>query len=92
MTTLSWPAKDPDEKLDYRLNWSARLGVDTIVASIWTAPETIVIEDDSFTGVTTTVWLSGGVAEKRPILVTNRITTAGGRIMEQSVSLQIKEL
>ena len=32
---LEWDFKDPDEVLDYRVDWSARLDGDTIASSTW---------------------------------------------------------
>lgn len=85
---LRWPDKDPNEILDYQLNWSARLQDDIIVSSFWEA-NGVTIDEDSHTEHTTTVWLSGGELRKRALL-TNRITTSSGRVMDQSVSLAIK--
>jgi len=33
--TLKWPFKDPDEKLDYSVDWSRFLGTDTITSVSW---------------------------------------------------------
>lgn len=84
-----WPDKDPDEVLDYQLDWSARLGDDTISASLWIVPDGITKDSDSNTTTTTTVWLSGGSVSTRPYSVVNRVTTAAGRVMEESVSINI---
>ena len=32
---LKWPDKDPDEQLDYSINWKPALGTDTIASVIW---------------------------------------------------------
>jgi hypothetical protein len=32
---LKWPDKDPDEQLDYSINWKPALGSDTISSIIW---------------------------------------------------------
>lgn len=87
---LTWPDKDPDEVLDYQINWSARLAGDTIVTSDWIVPDTITQDSASKTSSTTTIWLSGGTLNER-VELTNRITTAGGRTMDQSVRLRIKQ-
>jgi hypothetical protein len=87
---LTWPYKDPDEVLDYEIDWSARLVTDTISTSTWTVPTGITEESDSNTTKTTTVWLSGGtIGEGYEIL--NRIVTAGGRTFDQTVKIKIKE-
>lgn len=91
--TVRWEAeKDPDDVADFALNWSAspRLGNDEIVASDWIGVhEDLTVESDSFTVATTTVWLSGGVAGTTYEL-TNRVTTAGGRTLDQTALLVVK--
>ena len=87
---LKWPAKDPNERLDYQLDWSARLDGDTIATSTWTVPPGITAVIDTSTTTTTTRWLEGGTEGETYTLI-NRVTTAAGRIMEQSVSIRIKE-
>lgn len=32
---LKWPNKDPDEQLDYSINWKPALGSDTISSIVW---------------------------------------------------------
>lgn len=86
---LTWPFKDPDEVLDYQINWADRLDGDTIASSSWILPDGITKDSDSNADTTTTVWLSGGVLGSS-LLITNRIQTAGGRTMDQSVKLKIK--
>ena len=87
---LKWDAKDPDEVLDYLLDWSARIpNGDAIATSTWTVPSGITKDSDSHTETTTTIWLSGGTLDETYAL-TNRITTTGGRTMDQTVSIKIK--
>jgi hypothetical protein len=84
-----WPFKDPDEILDYEIEWSARLAGDTIVTSAWTVPVGITKTQQSQSPVATIVWLTGGtIGETYAIL--NRIVTVGGRTMDQSVLLQVR--
>lgn len=85
---LQWPAKDPDEVLDYSIDWSTRLGDDTIATSAWTVPDGLTGGDETNTTTSTTVWLSGG-EDGAWHRVENRITTAGGRTMDQSVTIRI---
>jgi hypothetical protein len=88
--SLKWPAKDPDEVLDYRVDWTKRLGRDTIETSEWPdAPDGITIVTQTNTTKSTTIWLSGGTLGQN-YTFTNRITTAGGRTMDQSVTLPIR--
>jgi hypothetical protein len=87
---LKWPSKDPEETLDYKVDWSKRLGSDTITASSWPNPPAgITVNTESFAPKSTTIWLVGGTIGQSYTFV-NRITTAAGRVMEQSVVLPIK--
>lgn len=88
--TLTWPTKDPDDVLDYGIEWKNRLKGDTITASEWIVPEDLVVTDDYISGTLTTAWISGGV-NKRSYKVTNRITTAAGRTIDQGVTLRVSE-
>lgn len=88
--SLSWPAKDPDAILDYDLDWSSWLGDDTIATSTWLLDAgALTISSNSKTDTATKVWLSGGELGKTYSL-TNRITTAGGRTQDQTVTLKIR--
>ncbi len=82
--------KDPDEVLDYQLVWTSRLKTDTITDSEWIIPVGINLDSDSSTTTTTTIWLSGGTLDEVYELL-NRITTAGGRVMDQSIKIAIKK-
>lgn len=86
---LAWPNKDPDEVLDYVLDWSDRLDGDTILSSTWEVPTGITKDSDSATGDKATIWLSGGALGDNYTLV-NRVTTAAGRTMDQSVKLKVR--
>lgn len=91
----SWPYKDPNEVLDYGINWAPRVAAgDTIIAVVHTVVSgDVVIDDETFSSSgtvhTTTVWLSGGtLASSAEILC--RVTTDDGRTMDQTVRLKIK--
>jgi hypothetical protein len=90
MVALSWPTKDPDEILDYQLDWSARILNDTIKSSVWEVPEGLTKRSDAFSVAVTTVWLAGGT-DAQTYVVLNRIVTDGGRTMDQSVKLKIQD-
>jgi len=86
---LIWPDKDPQETLDYRLNWRARIiPGDKIVSSAWSTPEGITQGVSTYTDYTTTLWLSAGTLDSTYVF-TNTITTEAGRIMEQSVQVTV---
>lgn len=92
---LTWSPKDPDEVLDYTMNWGDRLVTDTIATSTWImSPDNpdllLTTPQNSKTNTVTTLWLAGGTLNAK-YKITNRIVTAGGRTMDQSVRIQIKE-
>jgi len=90
MAFPQWPPKDPDEHLDYNIDWSPRLSPpDIISASEWFVPDGLVSENEIMTDNSTTIWLSAGIlAEAYDVL--NRVQTMEGRIMDQTVTLKIK--
>ncbi|WP_299753555.1 hypothetical protein [Devosia sp.] len=86
---LSWASKDPDELLDYSLNWSQALSGDTIVTSDWAISDSALVENHSTnTSTATVIWLEDG-ALNQSYTVTNTIETAGGRTYQQSVNIRI---
>lgn len=97
MSIKQWDApKDPDEVKDYRVEWSDGLDGDTIASSSWSigvADEAVghelEVDSDSFAASSTTVWLSGGTTGLTYRLL-NRITTAGGRTLDQTVKLVVR--
>ena len=87
----SWDdPKDPDEKIDYGVDWRKPLAGDTITSSSWAVPEGVVKGDDTFNveGFTY-VWLTGGTLGQNYELV-NTIHTAAGRIREQTCVLKCR--
>ena len=90
MTYLRWPNKDPDEVLDYEIDWTDRLAGDTISTSTWTVPAGITKDSDVKTDSTTTIWLSSGTLGAT-YQVLNRIVTTDGRTMDQTVSISISD-
>lgn len=91
-----WPTHDPDELLDYGIDWTRRLEEgDRIVASTWTAPAGIgaggpTLSTPGLTDTATTIWITGGTAGES-YRVQNRVTTAAGRVMEESKRLTVRE-
>lgn len=96
---LAFPYKDPNEVLDYVLNWATRLDSgDTIATSVWSlvpaitsgvGDDLLVIDSESETTTTTTVWLSAGTDGQQYELL-NRVTTVGGRTFDQTVRIRVK--
>jgi hypothetical protein len=89
---LTWPDKDPNEVLDYSVDWTERLeDDDTITASEWIVPEAgINMDSDDFADSSTTIWLSGGTAGKS-YSFTNRIITTQGRTIDQTIQLKVRD-
>lgn len=92
---MSFPTfiKDPDATLDYTRDWTdwlAASGADAIVSSEWITPAGIVVEAQSNTENTATIWVSGGTLGQRYQLV-NRITTNGGRIDDRTIVIKIAQ-
>lgn len=81
--------KDPDALKDYTINWTSWLEGDTVASSAWSVPVGITKAADTQTTATTTVWLSGG-SHAAKYTITNRITTAAGRIEERSFVLPVR--
>lgn len=84
---LIWPAKDPDEIVDY--TWSPSLdGADTIATFAATLISgDVSIDSTSNTDTIGMVWLSGGTVDSQLRLV---VTTAGGRTLEETIGLEIR--
>jgi len=79
---------DPDETLDYVMDWSSWLGADTISSSAWAiSPAGPTLSGQSNTTTTATVFVAGA-SRGEIYALTNTIATAGGRTAERSVSLR----
>jgi hypothetical protein len=90
MAFPKWSDKDPDEVLDYNIDWSPRLtSPDVISASQWFVPTGLIADNEEMTDNSTTVWLSSGTLGT-VYDVLNRIDTVEGRTMDQTVTLKIK--
>ena len=93
--SLKWPFKDPDEVLDYTIDWGGspeapgRTFNDQLVTSIFTVPAGLIKQSETHTLTTATVWIAGGTVGTL-YEINNRITTVGGRTMDQTVKLQIR--
>lgn len=89
MASLVWPRKDPDELLDYALEWSNVLeDGETISTSTWTVPTGLTDSAASISGTQTRIWFSSGTAGVT-YAVTNKITTSEGRTYERVARLPI---
>lgn len=88
MPLVSTNEKSPPEISDWSIDWSDRIGADTIATSVWSVGTGLTKTTDSKTDTVTTVWLSGGTSGNRYRLV-NTITTAGGRTLEEVMILDV---
>lgn len=88
---LVWPAKDANEVLDYAIDFSDRLGCDTVASASFSLATAagLTIDDSDSEDQTATVWLSSGT-EGSVGKVLCRITTTDGRTMDETVSLLVK--
>jgi hypothetical protein len=82
--------KDPDARLDYKEDWTAWLDGDTITGSEWIVPDGITEDGTSFDDTTATIWLKDGTLGGN-FQVTNRITTAGARINDRTITVRIRQ-
>lgn len=84
--------KDPNATLDYTFDWTAYLTplADTIASVIWVLPVGLTNVSQSNTSMTATVFVSGGTLGES-LQLTCRITTAGGRTDDRSITLKIVE-
>lgn len=82
--------KTPGEVLDYEADWSGWMTEesDTIASSTWSAETGITIDSESNTTTLATVTLSGGKAN-RTYEVTNTVTTAGGRTLTRTLTINV---
>lgn len=88
--TNTWPDKDPDEVLDYQINWAARLSVGETISTVsWSVDSGLTVDSYSNTGTTATVWLSDGTPNKTAVIRCT-VTTNQGRVMEERVDMNIR--
>jgi len=87
--------KDPNAVLDYVFDWSAWLAAhapaDTISSAIVLVSGVSLVTAASIeSGVRVRAWLSGGTVGE-PAFATCRITTAGGRVDDRTITIKVKE-
>jgi hypothetical protein len=103
--SLRWPSKDPDEVLDYSIDWSRFLGSNTITAVSWyfydeNDVKTLAVNGQTVDGLTAgpqaatstvaTIILEDGTLNKE-YRVTCAITFGSGLVAERTVRLQVRE-
>ena len=85
---------DPQETIDYSIDWSGDLGVDTINTSTWTfdannADGLLVKSNPTRTATTTTIWLSAGTSGVA-YGIRNTIVTTGARTFERTAKITVR--
>ena len=104
--SYKWPNKDPDETLDYSVDWSRWLGTGVTIASVawfvdnasgvktsFTAGSTVNgLQNVSVTNTNTvaTINLAMGTLNKE-YKIYCRITDSSGSVVERVIKLNIKE-
>ena len=103
--SYKWPDKDPDEIVDYSVDWSRFLDTDTVSSVVWyidaaDGTKTSVASADvvdglqfvqkSNTSTVTTARFALGTANKR-YKITCAVTTGLGLVYERSIFLRTRE-
>lgn len=95
---LTLPPKDPNEVLDYQIDWAddARPRLTTgelLTASTLSIVEGTIVIDQVKSGFVpsglVTLWVSGGLAGELCIVL-NRVETSLGRTYDQSCKLRVR--
>ena len=88
----AWPPKDPDDVLDYPLDWSDVLAIDgdAIAGVVWDFPDGLTKQSESVSGALAIAWISGGTDGTR-YEIGCRMTTTGGRIYDRRISLSVRQ-
>ncbi len=93
--TLGWKRKDPSDERPFAVDWSDELGTaDTITGLpvFAISPSGSLTQADvSATDTRAQVWLSGGTTGV-DYEVTCTIQTTGGRTLERTFGIQVREL
>ena len=86
--------QDPDATLDYSVDWTRFLAGaddDTITTAVWADYDVaLTVVDAGHTAGVHTGFISGGTLGEN-YTVTSRITTAGGRINDETIVILIRE-
>jgi len=103
--SFRWPNKDPDEILDFSVDWSRWLGTATISAVVWyvdnaSGVKTAITAGNTVNGIQNVAQtISGDVATINLGLGTNNteykftcsITDSVGNVVERVIRLRVKE-
>jgi len=84
------PDADPNDDLDYMIDWGTWLNGDTIDTVDWSVPSGLTSHNPTNSDTLTTIWLTGGNVGNN-YRITCKITTVGGREKEDSFYLYIQD-
>lgn len=89
---LVWPAKDPDEVIDYPIDWADRLLGDLIhSASFEVVSGDVTIDSAEHNGKTISqATVSGGVSGTKA-KITCEIVTEDGQTLQQTATLLVRD-
>jgi hypothetical protein len=82
--------KDPNDEVDYQVDWTHLLGADSIATSQWNIPDGLTGVSMSKTMTTTTVFVNGGTSGEDYTII-NRVVTGDGRTFERYVIVPVRE-
>jgi hypothetical protein len=82
--------KDPDATIKLTFYWASQLNGETISTSDFVLPDGLTEGTNSGTGSTRATLVSGGSCGGK-YRVTNRITTSGGRTLDQTKTVLVRE-
>lgn len=87
-----FPAKDPADVKDYKVRCADWLAGDTIATATWTMPAGLTKDSQqlSDTNTSAVIWISGGTAGQ-DYSITLTIVTAGGRTLQVTIKIKVKE-
>lgn len=86
---IGYETKDPDETEQYGVDWSDKLGADTIGSVAWQVPAGLNNVASSNVGLVSYIKLSGGTAGA-DYTVTCRLTSNGGLVLDRSFVVQVR--
>ena len=93
--SFRWPIKDPDETLDYSVDWSRFLGSGTISSVIWFVQTSEIGKTRINAGQTLTTASSGAVTDSiQNVSQTNTNTVAtiniGSGVLTENIHLHVR--
>ena len=94
MSQNSLTAKDPDDKVDYAVDWSDYLTLvgDTIESSSWpVVPDGITLLSHTHDGVRAIVKLDGGTDGVDYPLTNRIVTTPGARQRDKTIVVRVRQ-